>query len=218
MVQQGSTRYVLQSPQIFATLDHWETTVLKENPALRCVHCGGLFVDKPNDPMSRSVDHVFPTSWFPDSTAGTVQRWTVPSHRECNTDLGAIEKGVFLRLAMCVDRRKIQASGVAQKALRSLDPTAPGLTLGAGRIIESPYGLFVTFLRDKDEKLPDENEEFWNDTDIIRIELGPGFQVWRAACEDAPLIVLYRITLWDTIRFFGSIVPLDELGHREGLV
>jgi len=214
--------------------------------------------------MSRSDDHVFPTSWFPDSTSGTVQRWTVPSHRKCNNELGAIEKDVFVRLAMCADRRKVEAFGIGEKALRSLDPGAPGIThrervhrwvqseklwkdiarlnsttlpgsdgklidisaddlydvaakiirgceykLGAERIIEPPYALLIQFVREK--KLPEEIEQFW--AEVIPVNLGPGFQIWRETCEDDPLVVLYRISIWDTVRFFAVVGQQDELEH-----
>jgi hypothetical protein len=94
----------------------------------RCIHCGGAFVDKAQDPLSRSDDHVFPTSWFPDSTPTTVQRWTVPSHLKCNNDLGVLEKDIFIRLSFCTDPRTIEASGLSKKALAALGIGVSGLS------------------------------------------------------------------------------------------
>jgi hypothetical protein len=65
-------------------------------------------------------DHVFPDSWYPESTPKTVQRWTVPSRRRCNGDLGEAEKKVFVRLALCVNPLKLAATGLSKKAIRSM--------------------------------------------------------------------------------------------------
>src|ERR1700726_2850234 len=94
----------------------------------RCIHCGGTFVNKPKDPLCRTEDHVFPTSWFPDSTPASVQRWTVPSHLKRNNDLGAMEKDLFIRLSFCTDPRKLEASGLSKKALAALGMGVSGLT------------------------------------------------------------------------------------------
>ena len=85
----------------------------KLRPRARCVHCLAEL-------DSETKDHVFPTSWYPDSTPADVQRWTVPSCAVCNGALGKLEKELFVRLALCVDPRKAEASGMSKKALRSL--------------------------------------------------------------------------------------------------
>src|SRR5580698_10012057 len=85
----------------------------------RCVHCR-LKLQK------KTKDHVFPDSWYPASTPGNVQRWTVPSCRQCNKDLGALENEVFVPLAMCIDPRKIAAAGISKRALGSLGVGAGG--------------------------------------------------------------------------------------------
>ncbi len=79
---------------------------------IRCVHCL-----KKLDDVSR--DHVFPKSWYPDNTPANVQRPTVPTCFRCNNNLGKLEKELFLRLAMCVDPQKAQASGINRKMLDS---------------------------------------------------------------------------------------------------
>jgi hypothetical protein len=80
---------------------------------LRCVHCLRL-AETPE------WDHVFPRSWYPDTTPPTVQRWTVPSCPECNRKLGQLEKDLLVRLALCVDPQSEATSGLAARALRSL--------------------------------------------------------------------------------------------------
>lgn len=79
---------------------------------MRCVHCLKE-VDK------TTKDHVFPAAWYPDNTPEKVQRPTVPSCAECNNTLGAIEKELFLRLAMCIDPAKVEASGINKRLYRS---------------------------------------------------------------------------------------------------
>jgi hypothetical protein len=80
---------------------------------MKCVHC----LAKLNRPTR---DHVFPSSWYPDNTPREVQRWTVPSCTRCNGTLGKIEKEMFVRLALCADPRKAEASGMSKSALKSL--------------------------------------------------------------------------------------------------
>lgn len=84
-------------------------------PKLTCVHCRSELPAK-----SKTKDHVFPRSWFPDSTPNNVNRWTVPSCRECNKSLGTKEKELFIRMALCADPRKAAAAGLSIKALRAL--------------------------------------------------------------------------------------------------
>jgi hypothetical protein len=91
----------------------------------RCVHCRGVASTK---------DHVFTDSWYPESTPETVQRWTVPSCVPCNRDLGLMEKEVFVRLGLCVDPRKVAATGISERVIRSLGIGADGLDEDEARI------------------------------------------------------------------------------------
>lgn len=79
-----------------------------------CIHCL-----KSLDKNSRSRDHVFPSSWYSDDTPADVQRWTVPSCIDCNNKFGRLEKDLFVRLAMCVDPRQFEASGITKKLMCS---------------------------------------------------------------------------------------------------
>jgi hypothetical protein len=87
----------------------------------RCVHCGQALAEK-------TKDHVFPKSWYPETTPGEVQRWTVPSCGPCNNKLGNTERELFIRLALCVDPRKAEALGLSAKAMRSMGIGAEGLS------------------------------------------------------------------------------------------
>jgi hypothetical protein len=90
-----------------------------------CVHCGGVASTK---------DHVFPDSWYPESTPGNVQRWTVPSCEKCNRDLGLVEKEVFVRLGLCVNPEKAAATGISNRVIRSFGIGAQGLDEDEARI------------------------------------------------------------------------------------
>lgn len=79
----------------------------------RCVHCLKLTEDITND-------HVFPDSWYPDSTPMAVQRWTVPCCRLCNERFGVLESDLLARLALCLDPATDAAKGLSKKAFRSL--------------------------------------------------------------------------------------------------
>jgi hypothetical protein len=94
---------------------------MNEAPVARCVHCLQAIENK-------SEDHVFPSSWYPETTPTHIQRWKVPSCKKCNNDLGKIEKELLLRLGLCIDPGKAEASGVSPKVLLSLGVGAPGKT------------------------------------------------------------------------------------------
>lgn len=89
--------------------------------SLRCVHC--------REPLkNKTKDHVFPRSWYPETTPENVQRWTVPSCRNCNGKYGEMEKELFIRLVLCVGPVKAEASGLSKTALASLGVGASGLS------------------------------------------------------------------------------------------
>src|SRR5579859_3303233 len=86
----------------------------------RCIHCLRLTEQV-------EADHVFSSSWYPDTTLTTVQRWTAPSCPECNRKLGQLEKDLLIRLALCIDPKSPAASGLADRVLRSLGLDADDL-------------------------------------------------------------------------------------------
>ena len=78
-----------------------------------CIHC--------LTPITKlTKDHVFPRSWYTDNTPPEIQRWTVPSCQNCNEKFGKLEKELFIRLSLCIDPNKAEASGVNKKLLRTL--------------------------------------------------------------------------------------------------
>jgi hypothetical protein len=94
---------------------------MAETIQLRCIHCG-----KPVDETTK--DHVFPASWYPETTPEDTQRWTAPSCGECNNSLGSMEKKVFSRLILCVDPQRAEAAGLYAKLKRSLGMGVVGLS------------------------------------------------------------------------------------------
>ena len=78
----------------------------------RCIHCGQPLLEETDD-------HVFPTSWYPDSTPQSVQRWKAPSCRVCNGNSGKKEQELFIRLALCINPRKNGALGISAKLART---------------------------------------------------------------------------------------------------
>ena len=103
------------------------TTIKRPKSDGRCVHCG-----KTHEKLTK--DHVFPDSWYPESTPGTVQRWTAPACLLCNGELGPVEKEVFVRLGLCVNPEKVAATGISKRVLRSLGIGAEGLDEDEKRI------------------------------------------------------------------------------------
>lgn len=237
-------------------------TTLVRNDA-RCIHCLRWT-------NSTTADHVFPSSWYPDTTPPTVQRWTVPSCPECNRELGRLEKDLLIRLVLCVDSKSEAASGLASRALRSLGIDANGLSeqdrthreklrakirselmphtkvvgipgkipgLGPpegepvqwaipipwaglaiiaekivrgceyklkGRYLEEPYGIRI-FLSEA-HFLPQPYAAA-----AQHLDFGPGCNISRVFATEDPKVVLYWLSLWNTLHFNVKIDVEDEL-------
>jgi hypothetical protein len=244
-----------------------------EEPS-RCVHCGQALT-KPTPehvPTEAALDHVFPRSWYPDTTPEEVQYWKVPCCRRCNGNLGKAEKELFSRLALCVDPRKAQAAGLSARVMRSMGigteglspkelehrrahklkiirstkPYEPGtetfpgmgphpgfpereqLEVGipadllyavtkkmvrgceyalANRIVEEPYDVAVYFV--DETKIADQVARVFEGPSAKTTTLGPGFSVTRAAANDEPNAVMYKIIVWGTLVIYASIMPRD---------
>lgn len=86
----------------------------KPPPIGKCVHCL-------TDNVTRNWDHVFPKSWYPDTTPPNISKWIIPSCPKCNMEYGELEQDLLMRLACCVDPKIAAASGIYQKVLRSMD-------------------------------------------------------------------------------------------------
>jgi len=81
----------------------------------QCVHCLGVF-------DSRNWDHVFPVSWYPDTTPEDIEKWKIPSCEPCNSRYGSMEQDLLTRFGLCFGPEDWAASGIGEKAMRSLDP------------------------------------------------------------------------------------------------
>ena len=78
----------------------------------RCVHC---LVES----EQLTWDHVFPLSWYPDSTPENLEKWKIPSCLECNHLHSKSEGELLVKLGLCVKPEEIRSAGIAEKALRA---------------------------------------------------------------------------------------------------
>jgi len=74
--------------------------------------------------MAASREHVIPNSWYPDTTPSDLERWTVPSHRKCNSSLSANEEYVFRKLAAVTDPDEPAAAGIWNRAFKGMKSSA----------------------------------------------------------------------------------------------
>lgn len=72
--------------------------------------------------MPRTWDHVFPLSWYPESTQKNLEKWKVPVCLPCNNEYSAIEQDLLLRVGLCIDPHAVESAGIVPKVLRSLNP------------------------------------------------------------------------------------------------
>jgi hypothetical protein len=86
----------------------------KPPPIGKCIHCL-------SDNVSRNWDHVFPESWYPDTTPDNTAKWVVPSCYKCNMEYGILEQDLMNHLACCIDPTITEISGIYPKVLRSID-------------------------------------------------------------------------------------------------
>jgi hypothetical protein len=83
----------------------------------RCVHCL-------KEGVERNWDHVFPKSWYPDTTAADMEKWQVPSCIACNDRYGKLERDLIGRLGLALNASNAASAGLAEKALRAINPDA----------------------------------------------------------------------------------------------
>ncbi len=82
---------------------------------VKCIHCFSA--------AAVEADHLIPKSWYPDTTPADLNRPTVPSCKTCNRKLGRIEGKLFFRFALMLDPDDPASSGLADRAIRSVDPS-----------------------------------------------------------------------------------------------
>ena len=90
-------------------------TVKRPKSDGRCIHCCQKM-----EKGKETADHVFPSSWYPDTTSEKVQRWTAPSCAKCNGEFGEKEKQILIRVALCINPKKPEALGILKRAYRTL--------------------------------------------------------------------------------------------------
>jgi hypothetical protein len=84
-------------------------------PIGKCVHC--LLENQ-----QRTWDHVFPESWYPETTPLNLDKWKIPACDPCNKEYGRLEQDLMLRIGLCVDPNTFETAGIVPKVLRSMNP------------------------------------------------------------------------------------------------
>ncbi|MDD5626015.1 MAG: HNH endonuclease [Patescibacteria group bacterium] len=80
-----------------------------------CIHCLKYF-------EQLTEDHIFPKSWYPNSTPQNMEKWVAPACLECNNKLGKIENELYRKMAICINSEDIAASGVSDKVVKMINP------------------------------------------------------------------------------------------------
>ena len=78
--------------------------------------------------VNPTKDHVFPSSWYPDTTPKGLERWTAPSCGRCNGEFGRLEKDLLVFFACCMDPTKPAAKGLYQRVRRTMGIGVSGLS------------------------------------------------------------------------------------------
>jgi hypothetical protein len=81
----------------------------------RCVYCLREF-------ETLTSDHIFPKSWYPETTPANLEKWQVPACGGCNQKYSQLEEYLLTRLGMCLDPNNPRAKGIGEKVIRSLTP------------------------------------------------------------------------------------------------
>lgn len=80
-----------------------------------CIHCLKYFEN-----LTR--DHIFPESWYPDSTPQNQEKWVAPACLNCNNKLGRIEEDVYKKIAPTMSYKDVASAGISEKAMRLYNP------------------------------------------------------------------------------------------------
>jgi hypothetical protein len=83
----------------------------------KCVHCL-------KDAVDRNWDHVFPKSWYPNTTPQNLEKWQIPSCVPCNSRYGKIEDELIGRFAVALDSKNPASAGLVETAIRAINPAA----------------------------------------------------------------------------------------------
>jgi len=87
----------------------------KKFPPGKCVHCL-KYCEHP------TRDHVFPQSWYPDTTPLNLEKWKIPSCDDCNTEYSKTESDLLMRCGICMNPQSPDTRGIPDKAMRAITP------------------------------------------------------------------------------------------------
>ena len=89
----------------------------------KCIHCLQYFEEL-------TEDHIFPRSWYPESTPNNLEKWTAPSCDKCNKNLAEAEEMVFNRLIFSINEKELGALGLNTKITSLLSNTNDARKMG----------------------------------------------------------------------------------------
>ncbi len=112
----------------------------------RCVHCLRIVA-----PITE--DHLFPRSWYPETTPPNLAKWKFPACLECNRAYGRLEEQLRLLLAACTDPKGDSSAGIWRKAYDSISPHKARGPLDAIKR-KSASKRFLQRLREVDSSAP----------------------------------------------------------------
>jgi hypothetical protein len=78
----------------------------------KCAYCG--------EAPGLEDEHVFPESWYPDTTPADLEKLTVPSCGPCNRRWHKVEDRLLFELSVVIDPDAPEASGIWERQLRAL--------------------------------------------------------------------------------------------------
>lgn len=81
----------------------------------------------------------------------------------------------------------------------------------AERIIEKPFEVLTYFAHENE--IPDILVKVLAHPNAQKTDVGPGFNVVRAEAHDEPGNVIYKITIWDSLVIYGSILSPAEVAE-----
>jgi hypothetical protein len=78
-----------------------------------CAYCGVV--------PGNEVEHVFPLSWYPDTTPAGLEKLKVPSCGQCNDGWERIEDALAFNLAVTISPSVPEAAGIAERQLKAIN-------------------------------------------------------------------------------------------------
>ena len=87
----------------------------KKRKSGRCIHCL-------KECRELTSDHVFPESWYPDSTPENIEKWKIPSCNLCNKKYGKVEEDLLLRFGIAMNPTDFSNLGISEKAFKAINP------------------------------------------------------------------------------------------------